>query len=120
MHVSVGQKDQKLGDNVHSLPSSRLKIDFQDILRPPNLAGRLLHFLPNWRQITSYPDILMTIAGYKLPFTLPPHQTLTKVPLTFSQRESEKVDSEVALLREKGVFYTLHAQFPISLSAVYF
>ena len=84
MHVPVGQKDQKLGDNVHSLPSSRLKIDFQDILRPLNLAGRLLHFLPNWRQITSDPDILMTVAGYKLPFTLPPHQTSAKAPLTFS------------------------------------
>ena len=105
MHVPVGQKDQKLGDNVHSLPSSRLKIDFQDILRPPNLAGRLLHFLPNWRQITSDPDILMTVAGYKLPFTLPPHQTSAKAPLTISQRESEKVDSEVALLREKGVLH---------------
>ena len=65
------QKDQKLGDNVHSLPSSRLKIDFQDILRQPNIAGRLLHFLPSWRQFTSDPDILMTVAGYKLPFTSP-------------------------------------------------
>ena len=110
MHVPVGQKDQKLGDNVHSLPSSRFKIDFQDILIPPNLAGRLLHFLPNWRQITSDPDILMTVAGYKLPFTLPPHQTSAKAPLTFSQHESEKVDSEVALLREKGV---LHVACPV-------
>ena len=33
MHVRVEQRDQKLGDNVHSLPLSRLKIDFQDILR---------------------------------------------------------------------------------------
>ena len=74
IHVPVGQRDQKLGDHVHSLPSSRLKIDFQDILRQPNLAGRLLHFLPNWRQISSDPDILMTVAGYKLPFTSPPHQ----------------------------------------------
>ena len=103
IHVPVGQRDQKLGDNVHSLPSSRLKIDFQDILRQPNLARRLLHFLPNWRQITSDPDILMTVAGYKLPFTSPPHQASAKTALTFSWHESEKIDSEVALLREKGV-----------------
>ena len=95
---------------MHSLPSSRLKIDFQDILRQPNLAGRLLHFLPNWRQITSDPDILMTVAGYKLPFTSPPHQASAKTALTFSRPESEKIDSEVALLREKGV---LHVACPV-------
>ena len=101
MHVPVGQKDQKLGD---------IKIDFQNILRPPNLAGRLLHFLPHWRQITSDPDILMTVAGYKLSFTSPPHQTSAKAYLTFSRHESEKVDSKVALLREKGV---LHVACPV-------
>ena len=110
MHVTVGQKDRKVGDKVHSLHSSRLKIDFQVILRPPNLVGRLLHFLPNWRQITSDPDILMTVAGYKLPFTSPQHQTSAKAPLTFSRHELEKVDSEVALLREKGV---LHVACPV-------
>ena len=111
IHVPVGQRDKKLGDNVHSLPSSRLKIDFQDILRQPNLARLLLHFLPNWRQITSDPDILMTVAGYKLPFTSPPHQASAKTALTFSRHKSEKIDSEVALLREKGV---LHVACPVS------
>ena len=95
---------------IYSLPSSRLKIDFQDLLRQPNLAGRLIHFLPNWRQIASDPDILMMVAGYELSFTSPPHQTSAKTPLTFSRHESEKVDSEVALLQEKGV---LHVACPV-------
>ena len=47
----------------------------------------------------------MSVAGYKLPFTSPSHQTSAKAPLTFSRHESEKVNSEVALLREKGVLY---------------
>ena len=82
--------------------SSRLKIDFQTVVNPITLAGRLVHFLPNWRHITFDPEILNTIRGYKLEFSSPPVQNKIRQPLLFSQTVSNKIDIEIAALRKKG------------------
>jgi hypothetical protein len=46
------QSSPKSVPPVQSLISSRLKIDFQAVITPGALAGRLRLFLPNWQQIT--------------------------------------------------------------------
>jgi hypothetical protein len=49
------QSSPKSVPPVQSLISSRLKIDFQAVITPGALAGRLRLFLPNWQQITLDP-----------------------------------------------------------------
>ena len=94
--------DAKPVPPVHSLISRRLKIDFQSIITPGALAGRLRHFLPNWQQITLDPAILDTVWGYKLEMTSPPIQNKIRSPPCFSHTESENIDIEITALLNKG------------------
>ena len=100
---SLNQTDPKPAQPVQQiLASSRLKIDFQSIVEPAALAGRLKPFLPNWQKTTVDPVILDVVRGYKLEFLSPPIQEYIRNPLLFLHAESEKIDSEVATLLEKG------------------
>jgi hypothetical protein len=96
------QSDPKSFPPVQSLISSRLKIDFQAVIKPGALAGRLRFFLPNWQQITLDPVLLDTVRGYKLKLTLPPIQNRIRAPPRFSHAESEKIDIEITALLDKG------------------
>ena len=87
---------------VQSLISSRLKIDFQAVITPGALAGRLRFFLPNWQQITLDPVLLVTVRGYKLELTSPPIHNRIRAPPRFSHTESEKIDIEITALLDKG------------------
>ena len=74
-------------------------------------AGRLGHFLPNWRRITNDPTILKMIQGYRLEFTSTPVQSTVRRPLQFSYPETEKIDLEISALLEKEA---LHVIKPVS------
>ena len=75
------------------------------------LAGRLGHFLPNWRRITNDPTILETIQGYKLEFTSTPVQSTVRRPLQFSCSETEKIDLEISALLEKEALHVVKPGF---------
>ena len=75
------------------------------VVNPALLAGRLGHFLPNWRRITNDPTVLETIQGYKLKFISTLVQSTVRHPLQFSC--SEKID---ALLEKEA----LHVVKPVS------
>ena len=81
------------------------------MVNPALLAGRLGHFLPNWRRITNDPTILEMIQGYKLEFTSTPVQSTVRRPLQFSCSETEKIDLEISALLEKEA---LHVVKPVS------
>ena len=81
------------------------------MVNPALLAGRLGHFLPNWRRITNDPTILEMIRGYKLEFTSTPVQSTVRRPLQFSCSETEKIDLEISALLEKEA---LHVVKPVS------
>ena len=83
-------------------PLSRLKIDFLAITQPAKLAGRLAHFVQNWRLISSDPDVLAAVVGYKLEFTTTPLQTGLPPVLHFSKSDSAKIDTEIQSLIQKG------------------
>ena len=86
-NLSVKQTDPRPALPIQStLASSRLKIDFLPIVKPVALAGRLVHFLSNWEQITVDQVILDTIRGYKLDFTSSPIQD----PFSFRTRKQKK------------------------------
>ena len=82
--------------------SSCLKIDFHIIDLPSALAGRLTHFLPNWQLISSNPDVLAAVVGYKLELTETPTQTYLPPVLHFSQADTAKIDAEIQNLNQKG------------------
>ena len=79
---------------------SRLKIDFLAITQPAKLAGRLAHFVQNWRLISSDPDVLVAVVGYKLEFTSTPFQTGLPPVLHFSKSDSAKIDTEIQSLQQ--------------------
>ena len=81
------------------------------MVNPALLAGRLGHFLPNWRRITNDPTILEMIQGYKLEFTSTPVQSTVRRPLQFSCSETAKIDLEISALLEKEA---LHVVKPVS------
>ena len=81
---------------------SRLKIDFHAITRPARLAGRLAHFVQNWSLISSDPDVLAAVVGYKLVFTMTPIQTGLPPVLHFSKSDSAKINADIQSLKQKG------------------
>ena len=99
-------------------PSSRLKIDFLPIDSPPLFAGRLAHYLPNWRLLTHDPDILSVIQGYRLELLSSPQQDTPCRALRFSASDSAAIDAEVFNLRSKGALrmvQPIHGQLISSL-----
>ena len=109
--VTSNQTGLKPAPHVPTSISSRLKVDSVPVVNPASLAGRLVHFLPNWRRITADPSILEAIQGYKLEFTSPPVQSKIRQPLQFSCSETEKIDLEISALLEKEA---LHVVKPVS------
>jgi len=73
---------------------SRLKIDFHAITQPARLAGRLAHFVQNWRLISSDPDVLAAVVGYKLAFTTFPVQTAPPRPPSYNSQDRTRPNSK--------------------------
>lgn len=65
-------------------------------------AGNLRNFISNWRQITSDPWILETVAGYHLEFETVPIQLGLPQPPPFNKTEKDLIDNEVDKLLKKG------------------
>ena len=66
------------------------------------LAGRLRHFLQNWKILTQYPNILSIMEGYKILFLSPPAKTQNPKGLSQDQKSLvsrcwEMVQSEKCL-----------------------
>lgn len=78
-------------------------LDIDLVLMPYTLpiAGRLQHFVHNWRQVTQDPWLLEAVQGYKLEFSSPPFQYYLPRELVACQETLEGVDQEVQNL-EKG------------------
>ena len=66
------------------------------------LAGRVKHFLKNWKQLTQDPSILEIVQGYKIPFVQTPHQTFLPKAGNLSKEERNLVKEEIDQMLEKG------------------
>jgi hypothetical protein len=93
------QSDPKSVPPVQSLISSRLKIDFQAVIKPGALS-RIFSAQLATNYTRSCP--LRHGSGYKLELTLPPIQNRIRAPPHFSHAESEKIDIEITALLDKG------------------
>ena len=66
-------------------------------------GGRLCHYSQNWQKITSNPEILEVVNGYKLDFTSMPVQVHSHSETCFSQQAAKTVQLELDKLVVKQV-----------------
>lgn len=75
---------------------------------PLTQAGSLLNNLHKWREITSDPWILETVSGYHLEFESIPYQSKPPKLPTFSDRDTELIQTEINKLISKGAISEVH------------
>ena len=74
------------------------------LVEPGQTAGRLKLYFPEWRELTSDPQILKTLKGFNVDFVdCPPVQMLPPKEIAFNSEESQIVSSELDKLLTKGV-----------------
>ena len=76
-------------------------------------GGRVRHFLPFWKSITSDKYILSLVAGIHVPFIdSPPKQQFIPKQLSMSEEEMMFVDAEIAHLLRTGCIRKLDRLVP--------
>ena len=88
-------------------------MDITILPRPLQLAGRLQHFLSNWKLLTRDQFILEVVVGIQIPFTGFP-------PLTFhNQSEQVAIDQEISEMLQKGAIQVVSPMNGEFLSSVF-
>lgn len=73
------------------------------------VAGRIKHYLPNWKRLTSDQNILNIVKGLNIEFETPPRQTFIPKQYALSTTEEKVVQQEIAnLLMKGGIEVTTH------------
>ena len=78
---------------------------YEKLLNTPDnfKAGKVKHFIDNWKAITSDKTVLETLCGYELSFhTVPPTRNKCNNP-SFNEQEIESINLEVQKLLSKGI-----------------
>ena len=78
------------------------------------VAGRLKHFLKNWKVLTSDPHILEIVEGYQIPSLSIPQQVKPPAAIQFSEKDKSLIDLKIQGMLEKGairIVKELHGQF---------
>ena len=65
-------------------------------------AGRVKHFVKNWKSLTKDPTILNIVIGYEIPFISSSRQSRLPKLCQFTKEESDLVDQEVQDMLRKG------------------
>lgn len=90
------QEQAKTVDNysVPQLPS----------ITPPVMttAGRLLHYLGNWKKLTSDQQVLQIVSGYKIPLKCIPHQWRRRITKGSSKEQIKVLKTAIDELQLKG------------------
>jgi len=111
------------GRGPYSLEESPPEIDFSLPPSPPlNLVrttGRLANFYHKWETLTSDPEVLDAIRGYRIPFlSLPPSRPFLREPV-FSAGTSACCDAEVERLLNKGAIHEVQSALDRFLSSFF-
>jgi hypothetical protein len=67
------------------------------------LGGRLRHFLPFWRRVTSDPTVLKTVMGVEIPFLAPPIQRRPCIQYNFNESDASEVRREIQWMLEQKI-----------------
>ena len=65
-------------------------------------AGRLAHFIANWRLVTKDRWVQNTVMGYEIEFVSQPHQSKEPHPACLNQTQQQLVRQEITELCQKG------------------
>ena len=98
----VSKLPELRGPNIYPLVNSSIKKLFSYPTQSYKIAGRLEHFLANWRKITSDQKMLQTVSGYKVELFETPHQIKPPQAHKFSTPEKALTEKEIKELEEKG------------------
>ena len=91
---------------VGQLHSEVLSLELRRCNEEPVTVGqRIISFLDNWRKITSDPDVLSMVAGWKVDFTEAPVQWTELHWPRFSKMEQDKLQEEVEEIKVQVVLY---------------
>ena len=90
------------GPNIYPLVNSSIKKLFSYPTQSYKIAGRLEHFLANWRKITKDQKMLQTVSGCKVELFETPHQIKPPQAHKFSTPEKALTEKEIKELEEKG------------------
>lgn len=66
-------------------------------------AGKMVHFIENWKLITSDQKFLGFVTGYSIEFDSNPFQTFISMPIRFNESETETTDNEISDFFKKGI-----------------
>ena len=115
---SLEVENQVVPVNVHPALIA-MGMDTAILPRPLQLAGRLQHFLSNWKLLTRDQFILEMVVGIQIPFTSFPHQSRVP-PLTFhNQSEQVAIDQEISEMLQKGAIQVVSPMNGEFLSSVF-
>ena len=76
------------------------------------VAGRLSHFLINWKVLTTDQWVVETVKGFQIPFSSQPVQDHWPNPTMCSAEQSLLIQEEVSTLIEKGAVTQVHNPQP--------
>ena len=65
-------------------------------------AGRLVHFLPNWKKLTSDRLVWQIVEGYRIPLKCVPHQWRPRLTKGSSIGQTRLLKTAIHELQEKG------------------
>ena len=91
------------GESIQSVHPLLLSMGLNTTLVTQNLplAGRLHHFLNNWRLLTQDQFILKMIEGVLIPFVVPPRQSQPPSQTFHNQLERHAIEQEIAEMLQK-------------------
>ena len=78
---------------------------YEKLLNTPDnfKAGKVKHFIDNWKAISSDKTVLETLCGYELSFhTVPPTRNKCNNP-SFNEQEIESINLEIQNVLSKGI-----------------
>ena len=75
---------------------------------PLFVAGNIVNFMSNWRQLTSDKWILNCVQGLTIPFVSLPQQVAAPFPFRMDHEELKFVKTEICSLLQKGVLQQVH------------
>ena len=70
-------------------------------------AGRVKHFVKNWKSLTKDPTILSIVRGYEIPFNSSSRQSRLPNLCQFTKKASDLVDQEVQDMLKEGAIVVL-------------
>ena len=84
------------------------------------VAGKLRHFVGNWRVLTADQWVLNTVQGFLIPFQEEPRQVQTPHPYQHPADQLVQLREELALLVSKGAITRLESTTPAAGSVFLF